>query len=542
MENVFTNINNIYNKKGFLERYGSDIWITAFILITFFVVTSYFYVMNHIKPILADWDNSKCSPNIIPFAGLINKDPKMTAFEFTSKNFTGCLHTILKNITADAFAPVYYLMKTFTTEFENLAKAVDSIRNMVNKIRITIKKFSEDVMSRLLNVTMPILQFVINMKDMLGKINGTLTATTYTLMGSYLSLQSLFANIINFIIIILVALGATIVGLLFIPFVGEVIAMPFIATMIAILIPTIIIQTFMGDIFKMPTRSPPSVPGCFSENTIMTKIENETELIKIKISDIKIGDILFDYSSVTGVIKFSAKDQQVYDLYGVNVTGEHRVHYYKLGWIKVKEHPDSFEIHNFNEPYVYCLMTSNKIFKINDIVYSDWDDIDETVFNKLEENCPFIPNNLKNMDIHYYLDNGLHGDTNIPMKDGYFKKLEDIEVNDILQDGIVVLGKVKIDAIDINGIYEYNFNNIIYNNSTVKNMKIQICGKNVEIIDTYLGSLNTRDIKKHDILLKPQELNNIKYLYQLITNTGDFILTNNIKIKDYNYGIDKYIQ
>lgn len=532
MENVFTKINNLYTKSGFIERYGTDIWMAIIICIVFFVTISYFYVMNNVKPILADWENQKCSPAVIPFVGLINKPIGESAFKFTGDNFTGCMQTILKTITADAFAPIYYLMKTFTDEFDSLVNSVSAIRNLFDKIRNSLKEFSQEVMGRLLNILMPILQFVINMKDMLGKIVGTLGASTYTLMGSYLALESLFANIINFIITILIALSGTIVGLLFIPFVGEALAAPLIAIMIAILVVFIPVQSFMSDVFKLQSRSAPKVPGCFSEHTLITKIlNNNNETRDVKISDICIGDILADYSKVTGIIKFSAKDQHIYNLYNVIVTGEHRVFHDKLGWIKVKNHPASLAVKEFNEPFVYCLLTTTKHFKIGEVIYSDWDDIDEEVINALEENCPHLPTNFINEDIHYYLDNGMYGKTKLVMNDGITCiNLENIKVNDILCNGVVVLGKIKIDAIEMNGVYKYK----LTHNGIEEKDNIIICSKNIHLNSEYLGKINTFDISG-------EKVKDVSELYQLITNTGSFQIKNNIQINDYNYGIDKYI-
>ena len=529
MENVFTQINDIYNKKGFLERYGTDIWITLIIMIIFFIVTSYFYVMNHIKPILANWDSEKCSPTVIPFAGMINKDPKMSVFEFTSKNFTGCIQTILKTISSDAFAPIYYIMKVFTDQFKNFLTSIETVRNLFNKIRNTIKTFSSEVMERLLNITMPIMKFMIVMKDMMGKINGTLTATTYTLIGAYLSMESLFANIINFIIIILIALSIIVIALLFIPFgIGQAIAIPFIVIMIAITIPTIMVQVFMGDIFKLPTRSTPSIPGCFSGDTELVRCVNRNEKETIKIKDVKVGDIFFDNSYVTGIIKFSAEEQHIYKLYDIIVTGEHRVYHDKLGWIKTKNHPDSLEINDYTDPFVYCLMTNNKIIKIGETIYSDWDDIDEDAITKLEKNCYLLPTNFKNIDIHNYLDNGISGETDIQMNDGTIKKMKSIEINDILKNGIIVLGKVEIDVTNLITIYNYTV-------KTENNESITITGKNIEIINSY----NLELLESH--CLYENERENLTNLYQLITNKGEFELNNNIRIKDYNYGIDKYL-
>ena len=72
-ESTFKKINELYNKKGFIDKYGADIWLTIIICLIFFCITSYYYVLNNIEPIKANWANEKCNPAVLPFAGLINK-------------------------------------------------------------------------------------------------------------------------------------------------------------------------------------------------------------------------------------------------------------------------------------------------------------------------------------------------------------------------------------------------------------------------------------------------------------------------------------
>jgi hypothetical protein len=531
METIFTKVNNLYNKKGFLEKYGTDVWITVIIFLIFFVSTSYYHIFNNIQPIISDWDNQKCNPSVIPFAGLINKSPDTTVFEFTGQNFTGCIQTILKTVTADAFKPVYYIMNSFIEMFNEISNAVNGIRAMFNKIRVTMKTFSEDVMSRLLNITIPVFQFIINMKDMLAKTNGVLGGTVYTLFGVYYTLKSSMGAAIDFIVKILYILAGMIITLLLIPFVGQAAAAPLLAIFALILVPTILVQKAAHEVLDIPIQLLPSTPGCFSKNTKISKFDKERKkYIDVNISDIEIGDKLEEDTHVTGVIKFSSEKQHIYKLYDVIVTGEHRVLHNTLGWIKVKNHPDRIPINDFKEPFVYCLITNTKTFKIGDIVYSDWDDIDDNVMRDIKTNCNIIPEpeNFKKEDIHYYLDNGLHGDTQIYLQNYNSINLENIQVNDILIGGIKVVGKVKIDAVNTSGVYKFNKLNK-YNS-----ISCELTGSpNIEIDDDDLGNYNK-------ILISSPIIENVSFLYQLITDTGYFYI-NGLKIKDYNYGIDKYI-
>lgn len=520
---IFKKINDLYNKKGFLDKYGVDIWLAVIICLVFFCITSYYYVLNNIEPIKADWENQKCSPAVLPFAGLINKGPNDSTLDFTNKNFTGCIQTVLTNITGTAFQPVYYIMKTLTDDFSNMLNSVNSIRSIFDRIRTTIHDFSTETMSRTLNITMPLVQMFIGIKSMMGKMTGVLTASLFTLYGSYLTFKSLFLFIIELLTIILIALVAIIVMFLiisFIPLFGSwaiPVAAVNIAIMIAILIPTLFVQIFMSNVLSLSTRSLPGVPSCFAGDTLIDVRSSGVKPIHL----IKVGDVLKNGEIVTAVMQFSACEQHIYNLAGVRVTGEHRVLHNTHGWLKVKQHPDSILLPNFSEPFVYCLGTNTKTFMIGDKVYSDWDDIDEYVTKCLQDNCPNYKNTLQ---IHEYLDNGFIKGSLVELNNGVSVPIENIKVNDYLVNGSQVLGVIKIDAMDVNALYEYKVNDI----------SVYGCNINFCLAET-LG-VKIKEVMKVEFLQKRRE----KYLYQLLTDTGKFNV-NGLTVRDYNYGIDQYL-
>ena len=65
-------INKITQKITYLDKYGGSVLATGLILFSFFLIFSYFYVMNKLKPIKKDWVKQRCNPAVMPFAGLIN--------------------------------------------------------------------------------------------------------------------------------------------------------------------------------------------------------------------------------------------------------------------------------------------------------------------------------------------------------------------------------------------------------------------------------------------------------------------------------------
>jgi hypothetical protein len=377
---------------------------------------------------------------------------------------------------------------------------------------------------------MPLVQFFITIKSLSAKAVGILTASLYTLIGSYLTLQSFFMLILKFINVIIIALIALIAGLIVANFFAFGALSPVIAINTVILglimVPTIIIQIFITNVLDLSINSASSSPRCFSESTVLDVLNTNShnydeKYIKKHINKIEIGDILKYDERVTAVMKFASDSQVLYNINGIIVTGEHRIFHNKLGWIKVKEHPNRILLSNYNEPFVYCISTDTKIFTIKNNngekqVFSDWDDIDEKVMNCLSNKCESLPKMFNNADIHTYLDNGVVGSSSLELKNGKIIPIKAIRVNDILNNGERVLGVIKIDAENLNGFYEYGYNNR------------SLCGFNVALVDKLGQNVNEIDLTGE------------KYLYQLLTDTGYFI-ANGIKIRDYNYGIDKYL-
>jgi hypothetical protein len=88
---------------------------------------------------------------------------------------------------------------------------LNAIRTLINRIRDAASSVIADVMGRVLNVMQPVVTIVMNARDMMGKIQGIMTASLYTLYSTYASIQAGLKSVFQIIVIILIALGAAIV-------------------------------------------------------------------------------------------------------------------------------------------------------------------------------------------------------------------------------------------------------------------------------------------------------------------------------------------
>ena len=365
---------------------------------------------------------------------------------------------------------------------------------------------------------------MITAKDVLAKTAGIMMAGLYTFMASYMGLNSIFTIIIDGILAGLILLAALIIPLWFIPFVGPPLAIADTAIFVVILALFIIFKTFLSEVMGIASGNAPPVPACFAKSTPILLKDGNTKAIEI----IKIGDVLVDDAVVTGVMKMSSTNQDIYKLNNILVTGRHRVFHPEMGLIQSRAHPSAVKINDFREEYVYCINTSSKRIVIEGEVFVDWDDLDPMDMYELDRRCNYLgllTSELTYKDVHSYLESGIVPGSTIELDDGRSLPIEDIDVNDVLRFGETVIGIVKVDGKDINKIKEYS----------IDSNRILRSTQNIRISDPDLGSIISYKMDGTDIDDKSE------YLYHLVTNTGGFTV-NGIHIGDYNSGLEQHLK
>ena len=526
MDNIANKITELYNESTYTEKNGGSIFMTVLILFVFFIAMAYFYVMSQAQPIKDNWVNERCSPAVMPFAGLINKPPGQSAFDFTGENFSYCTQNIIQQITGIFLIPVNAATNMILMVFTELAEAIQAIRNIINNIRKAFAGISEEIFGRILNVLIPIQKVTISMKDMFGKVQGILTACLFTFMGVYDTMMTGIYATYELMIAILIVITVAIIILLAIIFtipaglIGVGLYIP-----IAIIMITFIV--LMSDIMNQSGMSGvPPVPSCFAKGTKLKTKSGE----EINIEDIELGTILHDGSIVTATMILSSHDETMYNFNNVIISGTHKV-LFNNDFIFIANHPDAVKIDNFCEEHIYCINTDSKIIKISDMIFCDWDELDEMDIMEIKVKCSeIIPDvdmkTFNKHDIHKHIDSGLHGDTLIELEDGRSVKIKDINVNDILKYGERVIGTVKINGSDI-----HVFNHYIDNNTITGSANLQVYNSDLGI---FKNTLEENIYSEEVIKDKPN------VLYHLLTDTCDFTASN-LNVFDYNGAIESFL-
>ncbi len=536
-------ITKIYQKTSYLEKYGGSVFFTSIIFGGYAIYKARLNILNNVEPIKNEWANKRCSPGIIPFAGLINTPPDKSAFLFTANNFSFCLYKILSTIVKAFITPIYMVVSVYELAVRAMILSVKNVKLFLQKIQEFINELFEMLAAFIMKLVAPIKNMMYTFIDMISKMGGIMQAVVFALYSTYMAFKAIVAGIIMNLVIVTIAVCLLIVILWLIPFVGWAAAAVktikvslFIATVLSIFI------HFSRTIFGISTGAVlPLVPACFDKDTKIVMKGGE----KKRIIDIKVGDILEDDSNVTGVIKHSLGRQKVYKLDGALVTENHTVvldldddcgdiRDINEKHIPVREHPLSELVENYNDEYIYCINTTSKRIRVNNTIYTDWDDLDE--MDMVEIRSKYKNNGSQNLEdkishssIHKYLDGGFAKDTLIQLEDGRSIPIVDVQINDVLIGGECVTGLVEIDGSNLGSQYSYTLVDDSDNPVIIRG------GPNLLVYDDEnLGIMQTLDINGE--LIKNEDK-----LYHLITNKRTMSV-NGIKFLDYNSCVEIYLE
>jgi len=541
--NGLNNINKMYENLTYFDQYGFSLILFIIITILLMVCIGSCISLANIQTVKEDWANQRCKPYIIPIAAFINKPPNMSFNDFTSQNFNYCAQNILKGVTGFSIEPLTFITNNITKIIKYINDSINDIRAISNKVRNFFSTIVEEIMNRLLNVIIPLQQIIIKFKDFTMKVQGTMTAGLFTTFGIYLTLKSVLSLIANFIVTILISLAVLIALLWLFPFTWGT-AISSTAIFVAISIPMALILTFMTRV--MGINSGLSIPElkipklkCFDKHTKITMNNGSCK----SISDIQVGEKINGNNLITAKIIVETKGSIMYNLNGVIVSDSHIIKYNNK-WLRVDEHPSAVKVEYYNEPYLYCINTENKTIEINNIVFTDWDEIYDDEIEKIknvkitnmiynfDKRLIYSMENIiiNNLDIHRYLDGGFEKKTAIKLKNGIIKDIQNVSIGDILENGERVYGYVEIEGKNL--VEQANYN-------LAKNRFVN-GGCNLNICDKSMGFTSTMDLDKKYKRLRLDTERHDK-LYHLLTEQKTFYI-NGIRFYDYNSCIDLFLE
>ena len=418
-------------------NYGTQF---TFIILTIFEIFSLIILSfkRYSQYYKNNWDELRCDPTVMPFAGFINKPDNESIVQYTQNNYNYCSLRIVDEEMETQFEPFYEAQQNFNkTTLDanaNTAGMVSNNNEFANNNEDALNTGADKLSKTfsLLNYGYTIfMSFFSNIMDiMTGLFQFSLTGVTWSTMFTKVLSTAIKVLMVVFFV-------ATLMPLF--PGIG------FIILLIFYVFITVIIFKF-GDYINVITSSmskvepftlmKPKPSLCFDKKTIIQTMNGYKTIQRIGV-----GDVLHGGEIVTAKFKTIAPFI-MFNLNGIVVSGDHYV--FKDKWIKVRDHPESVSF-QYRKKFLYCLNTTSKRIKIGNYEFMDWDELDKKgekiVGDYLESH------GRKRDEIHSFMDRGYHRNLLIKTNRGY-KKICQIQPGDICY-GSKILAKVTIKGDDL---------------------------------------------------------------------------------------------
>jgi len=262
-------IETLYQKRGYMDRYGGDVCISIALIILTISITGYTNYQAVMVQAKTNWNLHRCNPIYMPFAGIIMPQPGVNAVETTVTNFSYCIKQDASSVFSIATMPFEFSMYMMIQFMDGVLYAILAFMELIQWLKNQLGGIFAALYAKIIYFIIPLIEMVIHLRDMIAKINGIATTALYTAMNIYNTTVSGILNIMTILNNILITIIAIMFALIVLAFIliptpafplGLGIYITGLTMMTAFIIPVIVLytmmQVFTQEVFR--TTGPPA--------------------------------------------------------------------------------------------------------------------------------------------------------------------------------------------------------------------------------------------------------------------------------------------
>jgi hypothetical protein len=148
------------------------------------------FFIGIVSDVQDNWNEYRCSPTVLPVSGYINKEEHLSASEATQQNFEYCTGVISGSFMEEILQPVNYISSNLTNLTSDMNNNFQAFRKAFENIRDSIMAIINQIFGTFANLTVATTQIVINLSKIIGKLQGVIVASAYTLQTTSYALGS----------------------------------------------------------------------------------------------------------------------------------------------------------------------------------------------------------------------------------------------------------------------------------------------------------------------------------------------------------------
>jgi hypothetical protein len=263
----------LYNHNSYLETYGGDLVLTIFLFILAFGITSYATYQSMVVQIKNNWNEYRCNPIYMPFAGIIMPQPGLSTTETTIQNFSYCTKQDASMVFSIAMMPLEFAMFLIIEFIDTVMDAIMALMEFMQWLKDQLGDMIASLYNKILYFIIPIIEITVHIRDALAKVNGIAVTSLFLTMNIYNTTVSGIINIMTILNDLLIALIAVIVAMMVFALIllitpafplGISLYASASVVMASILIPTVILyilmQVFTSAVMDGQSPNAPSLP------------------------------------------------------------------------------------------------------------------------------------------------------------------------------------------------------------------------------------------------------------------------------------------
>lgn len=162
------------------------------------------HASESVNKIRENWNEYRCNPLYIPFAGAIRPDVT------TQENLLYCLNQIGNEVLKYPLDAIHQLLGTFTSSLTEMTGSLGIFRNLFSRMRNFMLSFTASTMSKAASSSSVFIHYLIKIRDVLKRFVGQGYITSYLSYVVFSFLESfiiLFISILKTFLIIMLAIS-----------------------------------------------------------------------------------------------------------------------------------------------------------------------------------------------------------------------------------------------------------------------------------------------------------------------------------------------
>jgi len=350
-------------------------WIFLFSIFAILFLIGYTLSTLEKNTIINNWGERRCALPVM-VAGRFFKpdtDPRSPS-EFSSDNFDFCMKSYVERFIAFFMAPINALFGKQVGVAGNAMGIMGTIRKIAQTMYNAFASYLDTFYRK---YTAAIFQF----KRIIGHLRMAVQRIGAIAMSMIFAGITLFRGLINtiqFIIkVILIVCAIMLVIIIILFFVLFPVIPIILAALTAVVYTTLGLSTIVGGSVADTVNNMKS-GFCFSEGTLVL-VKTSKGIIHVPVEKIKLGDELVHGEKITAIIIMEGKDETLYDIGGVYLSGSHIIKGHE-GWHMVEKDERAVPTNKISST-LYCFNTTSNCIPIycprtaEMLVCRDWEEI-----------------------------------------------------------------------------------------------------------------------------------------------------------------------